>query len=78
MYCCASDHNTKDYQTLLGKIQEKRNQNNQKVQWIFIEARDVGRNINIVTCRGAKTRDDTVRQDLTKHQWMKKNVELHK
>jgi hypothetical protein len=42
-------------------IQEKRNQNNQNVQWIFAEARDDGRNINIVTCIGDKTGNDAVR-----------------
>jgi hypothetical protein len=62
----------------LGKIQEKRNQNNQNVQWIFAEARDDGGNINIVTRRGAKTGDDVVRQDPTQHQWVKNNVEPHK
>jgi hypothetical protein len=49
--------------TLLGKIQEKRNQNNQNVQWISAEARDDGRNINIVTRGGAKTGTDAVKQD---------------
>jgi hypothetical protein len=44
--------------TLLGKIQEKRNQNNQNVQWISIEVRDEGRNINIVTRGVAKTRNN--------------------
>jgi len=28
MYCCTSYHDTEDYLTLLGKIHEKRNQNN--------------------------------------------------
>jgi hypothetical protein len=49
MYCRVVDHDTKDYTKLLGKIQEKRNQNNQNVQWISSELRDDGRNINIVT-----------------------------
>jgi hypothetical protein len=62
----------------LGKIQEKRNQNNQNVQWISIEVRDDGRNINIVTCGGAKIGDDAVRQDPTQPQWVKKNVEPQK
>jgi hypothetical protein len=63
MYCRATDHDTEDCPTLLGKIQEKRNQNNQNVQWISAEARDDGRNINIVTRGGAKTGTDAVKQD---------------
>jgi hypothetical protein len=55
MYCRASDRDTKDYPTLFAKIQEKRNQKNQNVQWISTEVRDDGRNINIVTRGGAKT-----------------------
>jgi hypothetical protein len=55
MYCHASDHGIEDCLTLLRKIQEKRNQNNQNLQWISIEAREDGRNINIVTHGGAKT-----------------------
>jgi hypothetical protein len=51
----ASDHDTEECLTLLVNIQEKRNQNNQNVQWISAEARDEGRNINIVTHEGAKT-----------------------
>jgi hypothetical protein len=39
------------------------------------EARDDGRNINIVTQGGAKKRNDIVRQDQAQHQWVKKNVE---
>jgi hypothetical protein len=39
---CASDHDTEECLTLLVKIQEKRNQNNQNVQWISAEARDEG------------------------------------
>jgi hypothetical protein len=62
MYCRATDHDTEDCPTLLGKIQEKRNQNNQNVQWISVEARDDGRNINIVTRGGAKTGTDAVSQ----------------
>jgi hypothetical protein len=78
MYCRATDHDTEDCPTLLGKIQEKRNQNNQNVQWISAEARDDGRNINIVTRGGAKTGTDAVTQDPTQHQWVKKNTEPHK
>jgi hypothetical protein len=75
MYFRASYHDTKYYLTLLGKIQEKRNQKNKDVQWIDAEARDDGRNINTVTHGGAKTRDDIVRKDPTQHQWVKKNAE---
>jgi P2-related tail formation protein len=46
--------------TLLVKIQEKRNQNNQNVQWISAEAREDGQNINIVTRGGTKTGNDVV------------------
>jgi hypothetical protein len=34
MYCRATDHTTEDCPILLTKIQDKRNQNNQNVQWI--------------------------------------------
>jgi hypothetical protein len=78
MYCCASDHDTKDCPTLLGKIQEKRNQNNQNVQWISVEARDDGRNIKIAMRGGYKTIDDVVRPDLAQYQWVKKNAEPEK
>jgi hypothetical protein len=60
MYCHASNHDTEEYLTLLVNIQEKRNQNNQKVQWISTEARDDGWNINIVTHGGTKIRNDAV------------------
>jgi hypothetical protein len=60
MYFHALDHHTKECPRLLVKIQEKRNRNNQNVQWISVEARDEGRNINILTHGGAKTRNDAV------------------
>jgi hypothetical protein len=44
----------------LGKIQEKWNQNNQNVQWIFVEAMDDERNISIVMRGGDNTRDNLV------------------
>jgi hypothetical protein len=78
MYCRATNHDTEDCPTLLGKIEEKRNQNNQNVQWIFAKARDDGRNINIVTRGSSKTRTDAVRPDPSQHQWVKKNTETHK
>jgi hypothetical protein len=37
MYCRATDHETKYCPTLLIKIQDKRNQTNQNVQWIGVE-----------------------------------------
>jgi hypothetical protein len=75
MYCHAANHDTEDCPTLLGKIQDKRNQNNNNVQWISTESRDGGRNINIVTRGGDKTGIDTVRKDPAQHQWVKKNIE---
>jgi hypothetical protein len=65
MYCRASDRDTEECPTLLVKIKEKRNQNNQNVQWISAEARDEGQNINIVTRGGAKTGTDAVQQEPT-------------
>jgi hypothetical protein len=65
MYCRTSDHNTKECTTLLVKIKEKRNQNNEHVQWISAEPRDEGRSINMVTRRGAKKRNDAIRQEPT-------------
>jgi hypothetical protein len=78
MYCHASNHDTKECPTLLVKIQEKRNQNNQNVQWILAEERDEGWNINIVTCGGAKTENDAVQHEPVQHQLVKKNVEPRK
>jgi hypothetical protein len=50
MYFHTQHHNTEDCSTLLKKIQKKRNQHNQYVQWIAIETReDDGKKINIVT-----------------------------
>jgi len=62
----------------LGKFQERRNQNNQNAQWISIESRDDGKNINIVTRGGSKTCFDATKQDPTQHQWVKNNTEPHK
>jgi hypothetical protein len=61
MYCHASDHKTEECLTLLVNIQEKRNQNNQNVQWISAEERDDGWNINIVTHGGTKKGKNIVR-----------------
>jgi hypothetical protein len=78
MYCHASDHDTEKCPTLLMKIQEKRNQNNQNVQWISAEVSDEGQNINIVTHGGAKTGTDAVRQQPMQNQWVKKNTKPRK
>jgi hypothetical protein len=78
MYYRVVDHDTKDFPTLLGKIQEKMKYNNQNVQWISTKARDDERHINVVTQRGAKTGDNTTKQDPSQHQWVKKNIEPHK
>jgi hypothetical protein len=55
MYYHAANCDTYDCPTLLRNIQENINWNNQNVQWISVEARDDGRNINIVTRGGGKT-----------------------
>jgi hypothetical protein len=60
MYCRASDHDIEECPTLLVKIQEKRNQNNQNIQWISAEVREDGQNINIVTRGGTKIGNDVV------------------
>jgi hypothetical protein len=78
MYFCTSNHDTEECPTLLVNIQEKRNQNNQNVQWILAEARDEGHNINIVTRGGMKTRNDVVRKEPAQNQWVKKNTEPRK
>jgi hypothetical protein len=73
MYCRTSNHSTEECPTLLLNIQEKRNQNNHNVQWISVEARDDGQNINIVTGGGTKIGNDIVRQDPAQNQWVRKN-----
>jgi hypothetical protein len=78
MYFHTSNHDMEECPTLLGKIQEKRNQFNQNVQWITVEVRDERRNINIVTGGGAKTGNDAGRQEAVQHQWVKKNAEPRK
>jgi hypothetical protein len=78
IYFHVSDHDTEECPTLLGKIQEKRNQNNHNVQWISAEVRDEGRNINIVTRRGNKIGNDALRQESVQHQWVKKKAKPRK
>jgi len=73
MYYRVAYHNIEDCLTLFRKIQEKRNQNNQNVQWISVEDKDDGRNIIIVTLKGAKIGIDAISCDLDQHQWVKKN-----
>jgi hypothetical protein len=75
MYSCTLDHDTEECLTLLVKIQEKRNQNNQNVQWISAEVREEGRNINIVMRGGTKTGNNVARQEPVQHQWVNKNAE---
>jgi len=74
MYFRASDHETEECPTILINIQEKRNQNNQNVQWISADTREDGRNINIVTQGGKKTRNDIVQQEPAQNQWVRKNI----
>jgi hypothetical protein len=75
MYCRTTDHETKDCLTLLVKIQDKRNQNNQNVQWIVVENREEdGKKINIVTRGGAKTGEDATKKDQDQYQWVRKNT----
>jgi len=64
MYYRASNHEREDCPTLLIKIQDKRNQNNQNVQCIAMENKEEdGKNINIVTRGGAKTGEDATKKD---------------
>ena len=75
MYCHIADHKTKDCPTLIIKIQDKRNQNNQNVQWIRVENKEEdGKKINIVTRGGAKTREDATKKDMDEYQWVRKNT----
>jgi hypothetical protein len=60
---------------LLIKIQDKRNQTNQNVQWIGVEKREEdGKNINIVTRGGAKIGEDAAKKDQDQYQWVRKNT----
>jgi hypothetical protein len=55
MYLCTTDREMEDCPTLLIKVQDKRNQTNQNVQWIRVEKREEdGKKIIIVTRGGAK------------------------
>jgi hypothetical protein len=44
----------------------------------FIEARDEGWNINIVTRRGDKIGTDAIQKEPTQNQWVKKNTKPRK
>jgi hypothetical protein len=75
MYFRIADHDTEYCLTLLTRIQEKRNQNNQNVQWIVVETREYdGNKINIVTRGGTKKGADAADQNQNQHQWVKKNT----
>jgi hypothetical protein len=75
MYCRATDHEIEDCPTLLIKIQDKRNQNNQNVQWIWVEKREEdGKNNNKVTIGGAKTGEDASKKYQDQYQWTRKNI----
>jgi hypothetical protein len=63
---------------LTSKDSGKGNQNNQNFQWILAEARDEGRNIDIVTRGGVKTGTDAIRQEPEPNQLVKKNTEPKK
>jgi hypothetical protein len=68
MYCHATNYDTEECLALLTKIQEKRNQNNQNVQWIVVETKEEdGNNINIVTRGGSKIRADATNQYQDQH-----------
>jgi hypothetical protein len=58
MYRRAIYHVTEEFPKLMTKIWEKRNLNNQNVQWIAEKIRNPGRNINILTIGGVKTGGD--------------------
>jgi hypothetical protein len=73
--CRATDHVTEECPKLMTKIQEKRNLNNQNVQWIVAEIRDPGRNINIVTRGGVKTGADAHDQKKESQCWIQKNTQ---
>jgi len=59
---------------IIGKNTGKKEPKIQNVQWISIEARDDGKNINIVTRGGSKTGVDVEKQEPSQHQWVKKNI----
>jgi hypothetical protein len=76
MYFRTTDHDTKDCLTLPVKINDKRNQNNQNVQWIVVENREEdGKKIHIVTRGGAKIGGDVSKKDQDQYQWVRKNTE---
>jgi hypothetical protein len=70
-YCRTKDHNKEYFLTLLTKIQEKRNHNNMNVQWIATEARDDGKQINIVTRGGTKKGEDTMNKNQGQYHWIR-------
>ena len=75
MYYRATNHTTEYCPILLTKIHDKRNQNNQNVQWIAIETReDEGKKINIVARGGTKIGEYAANQNQNQHQWVRKNT----
>jgi hypothetical protein len=75
MYFHATDHETQDCLTLMVNIQYKRYQNNQNVQWIYMEKKEEdGKNINIVTRGGEKKGIDAKNKDQYQCQWFMKNT----
>jgi hypothetical protein len=78
MYCCATYDDIEDCPIVLGRNQVKRNHNSQNVKWIYAEARDDVKNIDIFNRGGSKIGTDVAKQDPTQYQWVKKNTEPQK
>jgi hypothetical protein len=75
MYCRATDHETKEFPTLLIKIQDKRNHTNQNVKWIRVENREAyGKKNNTLTRGGAKTGEDASKKYQDQYQSVRKNT----
>jgi hypothetical protein len=75
MYCCTTDHVTKECLKLMMKIEEKRKLNNQHVQWIVVETRDPRRNINISTRGGVKKGEYAHNRKKESQCWIQKNTQ---
>jgi hypothetical protein len=75
MYCPATDHEKEYCPTLLIKIEDKRKQYNQNVQWIGVENREEDeKNISIVTRGGSKIGEDAANKDQDQYQQVRKNT----
>ena len=71
MYFHATDHDIEYYPTLMKRIHEKMDLNNQNVQWIVEETReDDGKKINIVTRGGTKIGEDVGKKNQNQNQWV--------